>query len=134
MFEHQHQKVVNITFVVFSVLVAFLILIGFLKVSNLYDLESKVKSIEYVIRAASILIGGLTFFILHKNAKVNLFMNEVASELMTKVTWPSSKDTVSATVVVLITVALAGIVVALFDWIFTLGLQSLWSGTHKWFS
>ena len=56
--------------------------------------------------------------------KVNAFMNEVVVELMTKVSWPTSKDTITATIVVLITVVIAGIVLAFFDW--------LWVLVFKW--
>ncbi|GEM_PF-963292 len=120
----QHQKVVNIAYLAFAGLVAFVLLTMFMKLSDLYDLESKVKAIEFIIRGASLAVGLVVFVGLYKHQKANQFMNEVASELLTKVTWPSRRDTTYATVVVMITVVIAGIILATFDW--------LWMTILKW--
>ncbi len=121
--ENQYQKIVNISYLIFSGLVAFIVLTVLMKLANTYDLESKVQSIEYIIRGASILVGAILFVILYKHSKVNTFMNEVTVELLTKVTWPTTKDTVSATVVVIITVIIAGLILGLFDWLWSLALR-----------
>jgi preprotein translocase SecE subunit len=131
--ENQFQKIVNVSYLILAGLVYFLFFVAMMKLSTSYDLESRVKSVEFIIRGLSIAIGLGVFVGLYKNAKANGFMNEVAVELLTKVTWPAGKDTMSATVVVIITVIIAGIVLALFDWIFTLGLQSLWTAAQRWF-
>jgi preprotein translocase SecE subunit len=131
--ENQYQKVVNITYLVLAALIAFVSLLAMMKVASTYDLESRVKSIEFIIRGLSVLVGAGIFFGLYSNSKANGFMNEVASELLTKVTWPAGKETMTATVVVIITVILAGIVLAIFDWFFTVSLQWLWSGAQRWF-
>lgn len=131
--ENQYQRLVNITYLAAAVLVAFLTLIALMKISNTYDLESRVKSIEYVIRGVSVLIGAGVFLGLYRNPKANGFMNEVAVELLTKVTWPTAKDTSSATVVVIVTVILAGLMLAFFDWLFSMGLQWIWGGAQRLF-
>jgi len=132
--EHQYQKVVNISYLALAALVAFLTLMAMMKISNSYDLESRVKSIEYVIRGLSLAIGAGVFFGLYSNSKTNNFMNEVAVELLTKVTWPEPRETMLATVVVIVTVVLAGLLLAFFDWIFTMGLHGLFSSAQRWFS
>ncbi|MBI2605265.1 MAG: preprotein translocase subunit SecE [Deltaproteobacteria bacterium] len=96
-----------------------------MKISDAYDLEAKVKSIEFIIRGGSLLIGGWIFYFLQRNTKVNSFTNEVAVELFTKVTWPTSKETMSATGVVMVTVLLAGVVLAVFDWLWSLALRAI---------
>lgn len=131
--ENQYQKVVSVTYLAFAALVAFLALAAMMKLSSSYDLESRVKSIEFIIRGLSVALGAGVFFALYSNSTANTFMNEVAVELFTKVTWPTSRDTTSATVVVIVTVVLAGIVLAIFDWIFTAGLQWFWSVSQKLF-
>ena len=131
--ENQYQKVVNITYLGFAALVAFLALVLMMKLSSTYDFESRVKSVEFIIRGLSVMIGAGVFFGLYKNSSANAFMNEVAVELLTKVTWPTGKDTVSATIVVIITVILAGVVLAIFDWLFTVGLQWFWATAQRLF-
>lgn len=122
--ENQHQKLVTVSYLALSALVYFILMIGLMKVSSALDLESKVKSIEFIIRGGTLLIAALVFFILLKNPKANLFMNDVATELLTKSTWPTSKETFSATGVVIVTVLIAGFVLGLFDWVFVYLLRT----------
>ena len=121
--ENQYQKIVNVSYLILSGLVAFLILTGLIKLVDTYDIESKLSAAEYIVRGLSILTGVVLFVCLYRNQQVNTFMNEVVLELLTKVSWPTSKDTVSATIVVLITVVIAGIVLALLDWLFVIALR-----------
>lgn len=132
--ENQYQKVVSVSYLVLAALVAFLALVAMMKLSTTYDFESRIKSAELLIRIASVGIGGLVFFVLYSNTTANTFMNEVAVELLTKVTWPTSKDTVQATIVVMIAVVFSGVMLALFDWIFSNALQSFWTFAQKLFS
>ncbi len=122
---NQYQKVVTISYLAVAALISFLLLAALMKVSNMFDLESKVKSIEYIIRFGSLGIGAITFLVLLKNQKVNEFMNEVAIELMTKVSWPTSKETWSATVIVIVTVVVAGIFLWLFDMLWVYALKAV---------
>jgi preprotein translocase subunit SecE len=115
--DQQHQKFVNISYVVFAALIAYLVLAAAMKLSGVFDLESKIKSVEYIIRGGSIFIGVAIFWALYSNSAANSFMTDVAAELLTKVTWPTQKDTVAATGVVLVTVFIAGLILGLFDWI-----------------
>lgn len=131
--ENQHQKVVSISFLAFAALVAFVTLVGMMKLANTYDLESRVKSIELIIRGLSVAIGAGVFFGLYSNSKVNAFTNEVANELLTKVTWPNRRDTMMATLVVIVTVLIAGLMFAFFDWVFTVSLQGLFSSAQQLF-
>src|SRR5436309_55951 len=113
----QFQRYVNLSYLAVSVLVAFVSLMVLMKIADTYDLESKVKSIEYVIRIASVALGFVIFAVLYKNSKVNTYMNEVAAELMTKVSWPTVRETWSATFIVIITVVLSGIMLGVFDFL-----------------
>lgn len=132
--ENQFQKTVNVAYLAFAALIAFLALVVMMKLSNTYDFESRVKAAEFIIRGLSVAIGAGVFFVLYSNTTTNTFMNEVAVELLTKVTWPTYKDTVSATIVVIITVILAGLVFATFDWLFTIALQWFWATAQRVFS
>ncbi len=120
-----HQKVVTVSYLVFAALIYFLIFTGMNTLSNLYDMESKIKSIEFIVRGASLLIGFGVFFGMYKNNTVNTFMNEVADELLTKVTWPERKDTVTATFVVIVTVLIASVVLGMLDWLWALALKAV---------
>ena len=121
-----HKKVVSVSFLALAALVAFIVLSALLKLSSVYDLESKFRSIEYVFRIASVLIGAEVFVVLYKTPTVVVFSDEVVSELLEKVTWPSSKETTVATGLVLIIVGIASLFLALSDWVSTSVLQWFW--------
>ena len=123
--ENQYQKIVTIGYLAVAALATYLCMAAMVKISDAYDLEAKVKSIEFIIRGGSLLIGGGIFYLLLSNTKVNTFTNEVAVELLTKVTWPTSKETMPATGVVIVTVLLAGVVLAIFDWLWSLALRAI---------
>ena len=120
--ENSNQKWVGITFLAFSVLIAYIVFDGLFKLAGVYDFEAKVKNIDLVIRLASVAIGALLFLILYKNDSANQFMHETVTEL-SRVTWPTSKETVSATWVVIIMVLVTGMILGLFDKFWTLVIQ-----------
>lgn len=123
--DQQHQKFVNISYILFAVLIAYLAFAGMMKVSSTFDLESKVKSIEYIIRTGSVVLGFLIFAVLYRNATANAFMGDVAVELLTKVTWPTIKETQVATGVVFVTVIIASLILGFFDWIWALAIKAI---------
>jgi preprotein translocase subunit SecE len=61
-----------------------------------------------------LLIGGFATFYGYRHPTLSTLMNEVVVELK-KVTWPTGKETRSATVVVLITVFIMAVFLGIFD-------------------
>src|SRR5436190_2140691 len=98
--ESQHQKWVNVSYLIVAALLSYVFFTFSLKIANVYDLEARIRSIDFAIRAASIGIGALLFVLLYRNEKANQFMNEVVVEL-SRVTWPTQKETTSATFIVI---------------------------------
>jgi preprotein translocase SecE subunit len=123
--DQQHQKFVNISYILFAALIGYLAFAGMMKVSGTFDLESKVKSIEYIIRTGSVVLGFLIFAVLYRNTTANTFMGDVAVELLTKVTWPTIKETQVATGVVFVTVIIASLILGFFDWIWALAIKAI---------
>jgi preprotein translocase SecE subunit len=120
--ENQRQKWVNIVFMSVAILVAAILFVAFTRLAAFYNLESNVKSIDLIIRLGSIALGAALGLSLYFNDSSNGFMNEVILE-MTRVTWPSNKDTTNATIYVIIFVLISGIVLGAFD--------SLWAWIIK---
>jgi preprotein translocase subunit SecE len=69
---------------------------------------------EFVIDAAAALAALAAGIVLYKNERVYGLANEVATELK-KVTWPTRKETQTATIVVVVTVIVAAILLGVFD-------------------
>ncbi|MBP5400160.1 MAG: preprotein translocase subunit SecE [Bacteroidales bacterium] len=57
--------------------------------------------------------------------KIVNYFKETYDELANKVTWPSAKDLQSSVVVVSIASLIIALVVCLMDWIFNLGMTSM---------
>ena len=96
---------------------AAVVFVGFSKVSAIYNLESSVKQIDLIIRFGSIFLGAALGFGLYLNHQSNAFMNEVVLE-MSRVTWPSNKETTNATIWVVFFVLIAGTLLGAFDSLF----------------
>lgn len=120
--ENSNQKWVSVTFLAFSALIGYIVFAGLFKLAGVYDFEAKVKNIDLIIRLASMAIGALLFLILYKNESANQFMHETVTEL-SRVTWPTNKETMSSTFVVMIMVLITGLILGLVDKFWTLVIQ-----------
>ena len=120
--ENSNQKWVSVTFLAFSILIGYIVFAGLFKLAGVYDFEAKVKNIDLVIRLVSMGIGALLFLILFKNESANQFMHETVTEL-SRVTWPTHKETISSTWVVVIMVLVTGMILGLLDKFWTLVIQ-----------
>jgi preprotein translocase SecE subunit len=120
--ESQYQKWVNLSYLALAALVGYIVFALGFKAVGAWDLEARVRNVELVVRGVSVLAAGLLFFILWKNQKSNQFMNEVMTELA-RVTFPTPKETMNATVVVIVMVLVSGMILGLFDYLCTVLLK-----------
>jgi preprotein translocase subunit SecE len=116
--ESQHQKWVNVSYLVLAILLGYIVFSVSGKAVAAYDLEAQFKSIDLILRGLSTLAGALLFLGLYRSDRANQFMNEVVVEL-SRVTWPTQKDTASATMIVIVMVVISGMVLGLLDYFWT---------------
>lgn len=121
--DNNQQKWVNLSFVAAALLAAYVIYVLALKFSVVLDFEGRVGSLDKIILGVSVVAGLGLFLGLNRSSVANGFMNEVVTEV-SKVTWPTSNETVKATIAVLIAVTIAGVVLWLVDnlWVYLIGL------------
>lgn len=113
--ESQHQKWVNLSYLAIAILFGYLIFSFAGKIVGTYDLEARIRNIELILRGVAVVSGALLFLGLYRNDQANQFMNEVVVEL-SRVTWPTQKDTSSATMIVIIMVVISGMVLGFLDY------------------
>ena len=113
--ESQHQKWVNLSYLAAAFLFGYVVFSMAGKVVGVYDLETRVRNIDLILRGISIVAGGLLFLGLYKHKQANQFMNEVMLEL-SRVAWPTQKDTSSATAIVVLMVVVSGVVLGFLDY------------------
>jgi len=108
------NKLVHIMFAVGCLLAAFLLSKAGDWVWSYFS-----KPNEMLINGTALLLAGTAAVVAYRNEKVFTAAVEVTRELE-KVTWPTRKETYAATVVVIVTVALACVVLYSFDLIWAL--------------
>lgn len=116
------RKWVTSSFVVVAALVGFLFSKAFISVATYFDWEGKIPNFELVARIGSVVVGFVVFFALFFNSAVQKFTREVVQEL-DRVTWPTHKETLSSTWVVLVFCLVMGAVLGLLDKLWTQVLQ-----------
>jgi preprotein translocase SecE subunit len=121
--ESQFQKWVNLSYLAMAALLGYLVFALSAKLVGVYDLETRVHSIGLILQIAGVVIAGIVFVVLYQNDNANQFMNEVMLEL-SRVSWPTTKETSSSTVVVMIMVLISGLILGFFDY--------LWVSALKW--
>ena len=122
--ENQNQKWVNLSYLAVAALLGYLVFSFSMKLAGSYDLETRIRNVELFFRVLSIVAGAVLFGILYRNQQANQFMNEVVVEL-SRVTWPTQKETSSATVIVIIMVLISGLILGFLDY--------AWTGLLQWF-
>ncbi len=75
---------------------------------------ARIASQDFLRHGVPVGIAALLFFVLQFNQKVNVWGDEVVSEIK-KVVWPSRRDTSAMTVVVCVFLLLTGAIVGVFD-------------------
>ncbi len=116
--ENQYQKWVNLSYLAVAAIVGYIAFSAATYVVGTYDLETRIRNVDLVIRGGVIVLAGILFVGLYRHERVNEFMNEVMTEL-SRVTWPTQKETSSATVVVIVMVLISGMLLGLLDYIWT---------------
>jgi len=122
--ENQQQKWVTVSFVAVSALLAFLLFSFGQKLSGAYDLEARFHNAELILLGIAVLSGLVLFLALNRSEAINQFMAEVVVEL-SRVSWPTQKETRASTVLVVIMVVVSGLFLGLMDYLWTVILKWL---------
>jgi len=121
--ENQQQKWVTLSYLAVAALLAFVTLSLGQKFMGAYDLEAKVRNADLILRGLSMLAGVGLFIGLFRSEKATQFMTEVVVEL-SRVSWPTQKETSAATILVIIMVVVSGLFLGFLDY--------LWAVILKW--
>lgn len=120
--ENQQQKWVTLSYLAVAALLSFVALQLGQKLVGAYDLEARVRNVEMILRVVSMLAGAILFFVLYRSEQATQFVSEVVVEL-SRVTWPTQKETSSATILVIIMVLISGIFLGFLDYVWTVLLK-----------
>jgi preprotein translocase subunit SecE len=122
--DDQYRKWVNLSYLAAAFLFYYIVFSFSVKVSTSLNLETHIRNADLVFRLFSIASGSGLFIYLYRHEAVNQFMGEVILELA-RVTWPTQKETVSATVIVMIMVLISGVILGILDYVWAALLQQV---------
>ena len=114
---NDQQKWVYGGFLMFAVLIGYVSWAGLMELGGYFDWEAKIPRLPLVLQGVGLAIGAAVMLGLSLNKNTNAFMSETVNEV-TKMTWPGQRETIQATIVVLIMVFICGVILGVFDWVF----------------
>jgi len=118
------QKWVSLSFVLTAALAGYIVYNLSWLISGYIDLEARVRHLDLWVTGAAAMGGLGTFMVFYLNHTANQYMHEVVAEL-SRVTWPTTRETRGATVLVMIFVLLAGMTLGMLDWMWTNVMKGL---------
>lgn len=118
------QKWVTVSYVAVGVLLGYIASAALNKIVGIYDLETRIRNVYFYVQGASVALGFILFIVLLRHKQVNDYMNEVMVEL-SRVSWPTQKETSSATIIVIIMVLISGMILGFLDYLWTVLLKAV---------
>jgi preprotein translocase subunit SecE len=114
--EKSNQNIVNFGFVIAGFLSYFITNVLLEVLSGTFGAVARFRNIEAVKHGLPVSVGIIVFLVLFLNPKIQVWADEVVSEVR-KVVWPTRKETVSMTIVCCVMVIMAGIGLGVFDFL-----------------
>lgn len=112
--EKTYNKLIAISFVIAAALFGFVVSTTIRILINTWGSFARVANTPAVMHGVPIAAGILCFFVLILNPKIREWAGEVALEI-SKIVWPSIKDTRALTVVVCVIILISAILLSLLD-------------------
>jgi len=118
----ENLKIVTISFVIFSFLLAYVAKVIFETLSIAVGFFATYYSMDVFRHGVPITVGLLVFIFLQFRENYRVLADEVVTEVR-KVVWPSKKELYSMTTVVCIILVVSGLVLGLFDLVAGTGVR-----------
>lgn len=112
--KNENKKIITLSFVLAAFLVAFVVNVLMESVSAAWGGLARVMAYDAVSHGVPIGLGLACFIALQFNSKALVWADEVVTEI-SRVVWPSSKDTTAMTIVVCVMLVIAGFALGLMD-------------------
>ena len=109
-----NSKILTLSFAASGALVGLTISLLIRAFSGAFGIVARLTDADLVRHGVPVLFGFAVFAILQFNPRILAWAEEVVVEVR-KVVWPSRKDTVAMTIVVLVMVAISSVIITGFD-------------------
>ncbi len=112
--DNDNKKILTISYLTLAAVVAYSMGLLIEALASIIPGLTGLTSQDYVQHGLPIVLGFGTFAALQFNKRVNVYCDEVVTEIK-KIVWPSRRDTTAMTIVVCVIVVIAGFCLAIFD-------------------
>ena len=113
--EETSKKIITVSFLIAAGLAALIVRVLLETAAGAVGFMAKYYALDLVQHGIPVGVGLLTFILLQFNSKVVAWADEVVLEV-SKVVWPSQRDTIAGAITACAMLLLAGVVLGLFDW------------------
>lgn len=111
-----NRKAITVAYLCAAVVTFIVVRVLFDTLGGMFSPIERYRSIELVKHAVPLGAAAIVFLILNLNPKISVWADEVVTEIR-KIVWPSQRDTTVTTVAVCVMVVVAGIGLALIDYV-----------------
>ena len=108
------NKIMMVSFVCCAFMLGYTVQVLNTLLSSSWGTYARLTDSEFITYGAPVIVGVVFFFYLSLSKKVRTWAQEVIVEV-SKVVWPSQKDTTAMTIFVCIFMLLSGVLLGLFD-------------------
>jgi len=109
-----NSKILTLSFAAAGAIIGLTISLLIRAFSGAFGVVARLTDADIVRHGLPVAVGFAVFALLQFNPKVQTWAEEVVVEVR-KVVWPSRKDTVAMTIVVLVMVAISSVIITGFD-------------------
>lgn len=114
--EKTYNKIIAVSFVMAAVFIGYVVSVFINVLSNLWGTFARLANSPAVVHGVPVAVGAICFFYMILNPKVKAWAGEVALEI-SKVVWPSVKDTRALTIVVCVIILISALILSLLDYV-----------------
>jgi len=114
--EKGNESLVNTAFAGAGILAYFIVAIVLEVLAGTFGVVARFRSQEVVQHGLPVAFGIVTFVVLFMNKKIHTWADECVTEIR-KVVWPTQKDTMTMTIVVIVTVLACGLMLGIWDFL-----------------
>ena len=111
--EKSYNKIITVSFIVTAILAGYVVSV-LIKVLSAWGTFARISNNDLVSHGVPVAFGAIFFFYMILNTKIRTWAGEVALEI-SKIVWPTVKDTKALTIVVCLIVLLAALIFWMFD-------------------
>ncbi len=114
--DNKNQKLITMSFVAVAVLIAIVARVLLESAAATWGAVAKYYAQDWLKHGLPVSLAIGSFVVLQFNTKIQIWADEVATELF-KVVWPTKKDTTAMTVVVCVMLIISSFILGFFDFL-----------------